>query len=150
MARPLPRRLSLPLPLVVLLLVALGLNLARGFDLARRRQADLQPRRAAGILRLVPGASEIQVVPGRNYLLAQLPPDISGRLVLQRILPERAVLRWLEPTAADGGWLVVPLAGLEAGLYGLRWAEADETAAPRDWDRPPEERAWLGRFRLED
>lgn len=144
------RRIQLPLYLVVLLLVALGLNLVRGFELARRRAADLRPARCDAVLRLGPdpGAQPLQLTGHERFLLVQLEAREDARLALHQIFPERDVLRWLEDEASDTEWLVVPLAGLPEGEFAFRWAGDSERARAVDPDWVQPERVWLGSFSI--
>jgi hypothetical protein len=146
----LSRRIGLPLYFLLLLLLALGLNLLRGFNLARNHQRQLEPRRVSTVLDLRTGtAPSLTVDSERGYLLVRLPDSRSGSLALREILPGRTLLRWQERLAGEGDWLVVPLAGLKEGEFGLCWAapEADETVQLEE--QLDTERNWLGRFTLE-
>ena len=143
------KRIELPLYLVVLLLVALALNLVRGFDLARRRSADLQPARTSALLDLrTPTSATPEFVSSDRFVLVQLERQPGGRLALHQIFPERDIVRWVEKAPAEKDWLVLPLAGLPQGEFAFRWAEENEeaTAVDPDWQQAP--RVWLGSFRL--
>lgn len=143
------RRIQLPLYLVVLLLVALALNLGRGFDLARRRSAELQPIRSTAVLELRdPDSKSPEFSVEQRFALLHLPAQRAGRLALHQIFPERDVVRWVEPEPHAGEWLVLPLAGLPEGEFGLRWAEEGERAEAVNPDWQEFDRQWLGRFRL--
>jgi hypothetical protein len=139
----------LPLYLVVLLLLALALNLMRGFDLARRRSAEIQPRRTQAVLELRDDPAEIpEFSSDQRFVLVHLPPRPGTRLALHQIFPERDVVRWVEAEGSDGEWLVLPLAGLPEGEFGLRWADEGERAEAVNPDWQEFTREWLGRFRL--
>ncbi len=146
----------LPLYFVVLLLLALVLNLARGFDLARRRSRDLQPRIVESVLQLHRAGEsrpplDLRVDARSGFLLVHLPKRPAGaRLELQQIVGERRLTRWTESTPTDGEWLVAPLAGLPAGNYGFRWEAPAPATAAEDVDGVGSADAidWLGRFTL--
>jgi len=143
------RRIELPLYLVVLLLVALALNLVRGFDLARRRSTELQPVRTSAVLDLrVSGSITPEFTSSDRFVLVQLERRPGGRLALHQIFPERDVVRWVEEAPGEKEWLVLPLAGLPEGEFAFRWAEENEraTAVDPDWHQAP--RVWFGGFRL--
>ena len=146
------RLIQLPLYLVVLLLLALALNLVRGFDLARRRSAEIQPVRSGAVLELAePGTPNGQIPqfsPAQRFVLVHLPPRAGARLALHQIFPERDVVRWVESEASDNVWLVLPLAGLPEGEFGLRWADEGERAEAVNPDWQEFTREWLGRFVL--
>ncbi len=151
------RRIELPVYLVVLLLVALSLNLVRGFDLARRRSTDLQPVRSEAILdlRTTPSSATNEAPPSilevgadERFVLVHLQRRASARLALHQMFPERDILRWMEDAAGEGEWLILPLAGLPEGEFAFRWAVEGERAeaVDPDWEQP--ERIWLGGFRI--
>ena len=152
----LSRGVRLPLYFVVLLLLALGINLVRGFDLARRRSLELQPRvvEPVLVLRDAPTETEIpslSVQDGQLFLLVHLPPRPGNRLLaLQQSVGERRLTRWTEGAVSDGEWLVVPLKGLAPGDYGFRWVAPGQNSAGEDANSPSqaEEIHWLGRFTL--
>ena len=145
----LSRRIDLPLYFLLLLLLALALNLVRGFDLARRHNQQLVPSRVTMVLDLQAHPdSELTVDAGRNYLLVHLPVSGEGSLELRQILPDKTLLRWGEEKAAAGNWIVVPLAGLAKGEYGLCWSSPAEGSPAQLEDQLDVSRDWLGRFTL--
>ena len=75
--------------------------------------------------------------------------ETYATVVLHQIFPERAVLRWLEAEPSGDPWLVIPLAGLADGDYGLAWAGPNELEGAMEADGPIQARAWIARFRLE-
>ncbi len=150
------RSVRLPLYFVVLLLLALGLNLVRGFDLARRRTRDLQPAAVTQVLELHADSTatappSVLVDDTSRFLLVHLcerPP--KGRLALEQLVGERRLLRWVETRQGEGEWLVVPLRGLMRGSYGFRWVERGQQETPGSLTDADEAETihWLGRFTL--
>jgi len=146
----LTRRIGLPLYFLLLLLLALGLNLVRGFDLARRHQAQLAPRSVNTVLDLRSGVdSTITVDSEQKYLLVILPEARKAPLALREILPGRTLLRWQEKLEGKGNWLVVPLTGLSKGAFGLCWSTTERTKSVQLEEQLDTEQQWLGRFTLE-
>ncbi len=146
----LTRRIGLPFYFLLLLLLALSLNLVRGFDLARRHHRQLVPQRVDTVLDLrSSAASELTVDSRQRYLLVRLPEDQKGPMALREILPERTLLRWQEKASGDGDWLVVPLTGLQKGEFGLCRSSPEGTESVQLEERLDNESNWLGRFRIE-
>jgi len=146
----LTRRIGLPLYFLLLLLTALGLNLVRGFELARQHQRQLVPRRVDRVLDLQSGVdSTLTVDSQQGYLLVLLPEAQEGALALREILPSRTLLRWREKVAGNGNWLVVPLTGLQEGEFGLCWSAIDGAKSVQLEEQLDTEQRWLGRFTLE-
>lgn len=145
----LSRRIDLPLYFLLLLLLALALNLVRGFDLARRHNQQLVPRRVSTVLDLrAQPDSEFTVDAKQDYLLVRLPGQEDESLELRQILPTKTLLRWNAEQAAQGDWLVVPLAGLGNGEYGLCWSRPQQASPAQLEDELTETRHWVGRFTL--
>ncbi len=145
----LSRRIDFPLYFLLLLLLALGLNLLRGFDLARRHNQQLVPRRVTTVLDLrAQPDSEFAVDAKQDYLLVHLSEQGDGSLELRQILSTKTLLRWGAERAAQGDWLVVPLAGLGNGEYGLCWSRPRKASPTQLEDELAENRDWVGRFTL--
>lgn len=145
------RRVELPLTVLVLLVLALGVVAAQGWRMARDRFERLQPSRAALWLDASAGEQAFDVSSGPRFLVADLGDAAAeARVGLYQVFPERTLVRWIEPAPpARGHWLVIPLEGLQTGDYLLARAPAGVVAAPREMDRPAEELAVIGRFRLD-
>jgi hypothetical protein len=148
-------RQGVRLPWVVFALLVAGFVLlfGQGLRMARDRHARLLPARTPAVLRLSPDpAREISVrlAPGDRFLALELGDQADARLGLVQVLPQRTLVRWIEPgDTPPGGLLIVPLEGLEPGHYVLTREKETARAGPREMDEPVESLDVLTRFRLE-
>lgn len=142
------RVVQLPALVFVLMLVGLATFFGQGLRMARDRTARMQPHRAAATLRL-PAVDTVEFSrAGQRFLVVELGPPLAGKIGLFHAFPERVVPRWVEPATAQRGPLVIPLEGLEPGLYQLVELPPDARAEPQEMDAPSPNSRVLGEFRL--
>jgi hypothetical protein len=145
----LARPVGVPLYVLAVLAAALLLTMVRGTLMARDRHSRLQPARVPAEVELDPTASrDVTLAAGARFLVVRVPRAVGRRLALHQVLPQRTLVRWVEPVAQDGGLVVLPLEGLQDGTYSVSLAAEGEHAAPVEMDAAPLEREVLGRFVL--
>jgi len=149
------RKIVVPLPVFLMLCVGILILGVQGLRMARDRSARLQPAAVAGWIPVAcedladPPTPRISRREGRRALILERACPESTRLALLQEFPERRVLRWLEPKASRGP-LILPLEGLEAGIYRLVAVDSETRSEAREMDAPPESAAARARFLLVD
>ena len=144
------RSLSIPAPLLGLLLALVAVFALQGWRVAADRHQTLQPRRAAAVLTLGDGRSEAQVERETGaFLLVEPGTSPPPRLGLYELLAERPLVRWIEePRSRSRQTLIVPLRGLQPGHFALCAVDSQASAGPREMDQPAEQLDVRARFEL--
>ena len=135
-------RIELPVPILFAWMVLTLTLMGQGLKLAADRQEGFEPSRPAT---LQTGAL-LEVDAGAREIVFLNPP--AERLAIYQELPERRLLRWIEIEDARSTVLLIPLEGLDGGLYLVCVAPGSSDARDQEMDRPAAALEVRARFRI--